>query len=264
MSHSREASLNTRISRFRDGYDYDESLTTNEHFLRSRDASPAAASRGRSSHFREQSESALGTTLFSADPMAHGDIDLSRPETHYDPHSNRDTTTLLAPTIHVEKPRGRSSERDSTPPGDDERLLSQARKHADAHLDAYVQQQRKKETAQLPAPQLSSSRGFYVTRWVLRILSFCVSIAIVAVLLDTLNTHNKTKYIKQAFKNGDGGGIMNVWPDLMKMHPTILLLSVAATAAALSLLLSVASINQKVRFSAYILFLTDRSACALY
>ncbi|KAL5375184.1 hypothetical protein DPSP01_011390 [Paraphaeosphaeria sporulosa] len=246
MSHSREASLNTRISRFRDGYDYDESLATNEHFVRSRDSSPAVTSRRSTSRFREHNESALGTTLFNADPMRHSDIDLSRPETHYDPHSNRDTTTLLAPTIHVEKPRGRSRERDDTPPSDEERLLAQARKHADAHVDAYVQQQRRKEAAQLPAPQLSNSRGFYVSRWALRVLSCCVSIAIVAVLLDTLNTHNKTRDIKQAFRNGDGGGIMNVWPELMKMQPTILLLSVAATAAALSLVLSVASVNHRV------------------
>ncbi|KAF2448106.1 hypothetical protein P171DRAFT_428229 [Karstenula rhodostoma CBS 690.94] len=251
MPHTREASLNTRVSRFRDGYDHDESFATNEQFLRSRDSSPAATSPGRTSCFREHNESALGTTLFSANAMAHSDsdsdMDLSRPETHYDPHTNRDTAALLAPTIRVEKARGTSQERDDAPPSDEERLLAQARKHADAHVDAYVQQQRRKEAGQLPAPQLSSSRGVYVTRWLLRIVSCGVSIAIVAALLDTLNTHSKTKDVKQAFRNGDGGGIMNVWPELMKMHPTLLLLCVAATAAALSLLLSVASVNQRVR-----------------
>ncbi|KAJ4293994.1 hypothetical protein N0V90_007683 [Kalmusia sp. IMI 367209] len=246
MSHSRSPSLNTRVSRFRDGYDYDESLASSEQFLRSRDPSPVRGPR--TSHFREHNDPALGTTLFSADLVSHShsDIDLSRPETRYDPDS-RDTTQLIAPTIHVEKPRGRSGEREGTPPSDDERLLAQARKHADAHVGAYIQQQRKKDAALQPAPQLSNSRGFYITRWVLRIVSGCVSVAIVAVLLDTLNTHKKTKDIKQTFRNGDGGGIMNVWPELMKMHPTILLLSGAATAAALSLLLSIASVNHKVR-----------------
>jgi hypothetical protein len=256
MSRSREPSLNTRVSRFREGYDYDESLAPNEHILRSshehlsqsRDSSPAATTRGRPSYFKEHHDPALGTTLFSVDPMPHGDIDLSRPETHYDPHSSKDSTALLAPAIHVEKPRGRSRDRDGTPSSDEERLLAQARKHADAHVDAYVLQQRQKEAvAQRPAPQLSSSRRFYVTRWVLRILSCIVSIAIVAVLLDALDTYKKTKDIKQAFKNGDGGGMLNVWPALMKMHHTLLLLANAAMAAVVSLLLSVASINQKVR-----------------
>ncbi|KAF1968470.1 hypothetical protein BU23DRAFT_480106 [Bimuria novae-zelandiae CBS 107.79] len=177
--------------------------------------------------------------------MAHGDIDLSRPETHYDPHGNNDTTTLIAPSIYVEKPRGRSTKRGSTPPSDDERLLAQARKHADAH----VQMQRRKEAASNrgSAPQLSNSRRWYVTRWILRVLSCLISVAIVAVLLDALSTYKKTKEVKKAFKNGDGGGIMNVWPELMKMHPTMLMLAVAATATGLSLVLSVASVSQKVR-----------------
>jgi hypothetical protein len=273
MSRSREPSLNTRVSRFRDGYDYDDSLATNEHILRtsndhairSRDSSPAATPRGRPSYFKEHHDTALGTTLFSVDPMPHGDIDLSRPETHYDPHSNRDTTALLTPSIHVEKARGRSKDRDGTPSSDEERLLAQARKHADAHVDAYVLQQRHKEAAtHHPAPQLSSSRRFYVTRWVLRILSCAVSIAIVAVLLDTLDTYKKTKDTKQAFKNGDGGGMLNVWPELMKMHPTILLLANAATAAVASLLLSVASINKRVNIPPLYrihIYLTDMEGC---
>ncbi|KAK3214019.1 hypothetical protein GRF29_28g1775185 [Pseudopithomyces chartarum] len=86
MSHSRSPSLNTRVSRFRDGYDYDESLATTS-FLRPRDSSPS--SQKRVSIFKEHTTPAMGTALFNAD-NSRSDIDLSRPETHYDPHSQRD------------------------------------------------------------------------------------------------------------------------------------------------------------------------------
>ena len=166
MSHSRSPSLNTRVSRFRDGYDYDESLASTS-FLRPRDSSPSAQKRV--SIFKEHTTPAMGTTLFNAD-HSHSDIDLSRPETHYDPYSQRDSP----PSIYIERPRGRSRSRNQseTAHSDEERLLHQARAHADAHVDTYRLQRRKKSAASAPPPELSSHRGFYLTRWVLRMLSF--------------------------------------------------------------------------------------------
>ena len=66
------------------------------------------------------------------------------------------------------------------------------------------------------------------------------------VLLDGLSTYGKTRGVKQAFRNGDGGGIMDVWPEVMEVRPTVLMVSVAGVAGLLSLGLSLESVDQRV------------------
>lgn len=77
-------------------------------------------------------------------------------------------------------------------------------------------------------------------------LSFATSVAIVGVLLDGLNTYRRTRGVKQAFRNGDGGGIMDVWPQVMEVRPTVLMVSVAGVAGGLSAALGVGSWSREV------------------
>ena len=77
-------------------------------------------------------------------------------------------------------------------------------------------------------------------------LSFATSVAIVGVLLDGLNTYRRTRGVKQAFRNGDGGGIMDVWPEVMEVRPTILMVGVAGVAGGLSAGLGVGSWSKEV------------------
>ena len=82
-------------------------------------------------------------------------------------------------------------------------------------------------------------------------LSFATSVAIVGVLLDGLNTYRRTRGVKQAFRNGDGGGIMDVWPQVMEVRPTVLMISVAGVAGGLSAALGVGSWSREVSFVSF-------------
>ena len=84
-------------------------------------------------------------------------------------------------------------------------------------------------------------------------LSFATSVAIVGVLLDGLNTYRRTRGVKQAFRNGDGGGIMDVWPQVMEVRPTVLMVSVAGggVGGGLSGALGVGSWSREVSFVSF-------------
>jgi len=96
-----------------------------------------------------------------------------------------------------------------------------------------------------PSASVHQSRGVYITRLILRILSTLTSLAIVGVLVSAIHTYTSTRHVTASFS--DGQGRFNVWPTSLKMHPTYILLGAAAAAAGISLLLSLASVVGAVR-----------------
>lgn len=91
----------------------------------------------------------------------------------------------------------------------------------------------------LPSPKnsLLVSR----TRLTLRILSLILSFALVVVLGHAIGVYNSTKH--------DQVNDEPLWPSGLKMTPTILLLSAAAVATALSAIICIASFSAIVSYS---------------
>lgn len=88
----------------------------------------------------------------------------------------------------------------------------------------------------LPSPKGASF--VYRTRLVLRVLSLLLSFALVVVLGHAIAVYDSTKHDEV---NGEP-----IWPTGLKMKPTILLLSAAAVATALSLTICIASFSEVV------------------
>ena len=90
-------------------------------------------------------------------------------------------------------------------------------------------------------PESKGSKGsviVYRTRLLLRTLSLCLSFALVIILGHAIAVYNSTK--KDEI-NGEP-----IWPTGLKMKPTILLLSAASVATALSLAICLASFSEVV------------------
>jgi hypothetical protein len=97
-----------------------------------------------------------------------------------------------------------------------------------------------------PAPELRHSRGFYVTRLVLRILVVVFSLAVAGALGDALRGYRRTKDVEEKFS--EGSGTYKVWPQDVKVWPALWLLGTAGAAAGLGIVLLLASFNAKVSF----------------
>jgi hypothetical protein len=93
-------------------------------------------------------------------------------------------------------------------------------------------------------PSISKSRGVYTTRLILRLLSALTSIAIIAVLVDSIRSYKKTQHVTNPYKSGQGR--FPVWPEGLKLRPTWMLLGVAVVAATTSTILCVASLSAAV------------------
>jgi uncharacterized BrkB/YihY/UPF0761 family membrane protein len=90
-------------------------------------------------------------------------------------------------------------------------------------------------------------RSFYRSRLVLRILSFATCVAIITVLILAIRSYNQTKDATNPFR--DGSGTFHVWPQVLKLYPSYILLGAALMAGLFSLLLVVASFHKNVRCS---------------
>ncbi|KAH8723552.1 hypothetical protein GQ44DRAFT_656429 [Phaeosphaeriaceae sp. PMI808] len=94
-------------------------------------------------------------------------------------------------------------------------------------------------------PNTRQYRFFYQTHVILHMLSFVVCVVITSVLADSFRSYNRTKNARNPFH--DGSGSFPVWPENLRLRPTLLLLGAALIAGMLSFLLVVASFNKSMR-----------------
>ena len=95
-------------------------------------------------------------------------------------------------------------------------------------------------------PELRDYRPVYWLRLVLRIVSFLTCVLICFSLIDAIRNFQKTKHVRNSFREGSGS--FPVWPEQegLKLYPTYVLLGAALVAGALSLILVIASFTKIV------------------
>ncbi|KAF2634754.1 hypothetical protein P280DRAFT_474350 [Massarina eburnea CBS 473.64] len=148
-----------------------------------------------------------------------------------------DKEALLLAPVRPE-PSGNNSDSDS------ERLLAQARDFADSEANLYTAHNGSAFKDVTKPPKIKRSRGFYITRLALRVLSTLFSVAIVAALADVLVRFKNTIDVKQHYQNGSG--TFKVWPNGLKIWPTLWLLGTAVAGSVLGIVVLLASFNKKV------------------
>jgi hypothetical protein len=109
---------------------------------------------------------------------------------------------------------------------------------------AEVQLAERRNEKRLDAPDIRQYRVVYWTRLLLRILSMLTCGLIIFSLIDATRTYEKTKHVKNSFREGSGS--YPVWPKKLKLYPSYVLLGAAVTAGVFSLVLVLASCVKSV------------------
>jgi hypothetical protein len=96
------------------------------------------------------------------------------------------------------------------------------------------------------APDVREYRGVYWARLVLRILSLLTCGLISFSLIDAIRNYQRTKHVRNPFREGSGS--FPVWPEQegLKLYPTYVLLGAAVVAGVFSLFLIIASFTKSV------------------
>jgi hypothetical protein len=97
-----------------------------------------------------------------------------------------------------------------------------------------------------PKLSLRKSRGFYITRLLLRAIIVLLSLSIIGILSAALHSYHHTQHVQEPY--AEGSGSYPVWSrDGVKMVGILWLLGTACVAAGLGIILLVASASEKVR-----------------
>jgi hypothetical protein len=101
----------------------------------------------------------------------------------------------------------------------------------------------------LDAPELRQYRAVYWTRLVLRVLSLITCGLVLFGLLDATRTYERTKHLKNRFRESTGS--FPVWPEVLKLYPSYVLVGTAVTAGLTNLVLVLACFVKSVRKISY-------------
>ena len=113
---------------------------------------------------------------------------------------------------------------------------------------AEVKLAERRNEQRLDAPDIRQYRAVYWTRLALRVLSLLTCGLVLFGLLDATRTYQRTKHLKNHFREGTGS--VPVWPEVLKLYPSYVLLGAALAAGLTNLVLVLASFVKSVRVDA--------------